>query len=58
MQGKTLSKPLYIGNIYRTPKENFEFYNQFIEEFAPILGNLEKKNKDEILAGDINIDFF
>ncbi len=43
MKMKTLSKPLYIGNIYRPPKENSEFYNQFIEEFAPILVNLEKK---------------
>ncbi len=45
MRGKTLNKPLYIGNIYRPPKENLEFYNQFIEEFAPILVNLEKNNK-------------
>ncbi len=56
MRGKTLSKPLYIGNIYRSPKENLEFYNQFIEEFAPILVNLEKNNKDVVLAGDFNID--
>ncbi len=43
MRGKTLNKPLYIGNIYRPPKENLEFYNQFINEFAPILVNFEKK---------------
>ncbi len=55
MWGKTLSKPLYIGNIYRPPKENLEFYNQFIEEFALILVNLKKNNKEEILAGDFNI---
>ncbi len=36
--------------------ENLVFYNQFIEEFAPILVNLEKNNKDVILAGDFNID--
>ncbi len=41
---------------YRPPKENLEFYKQFIEEFAPILDNLEKNNKDVILAGDFNID--
>ncbi len=51
-----MNKPLYIGNIYRPPKENLEFYNQFINEFAPILLNLEKNNKDLILAGDFNID--
>ncbi len=56
IQGKTLIKPWYIGNKYRSPKENLEFYNQFIDEFAPILGNLEKYNKDVILAGDFNID--
>ncbi len=58
MRGKTLNKPLYIGNIYRPPKENLEFYNQFIEEFAPILVNHDKNNKDVILAGDFNIDLF
>ncbi len=31
MRGKTLNRPLYIGNIYRPPKENFKFYNQFID---------------------------
>ncbi len=36
-RGKTLNKPLFIGNIYRQPKENLEFYNQFIKEFATIL---------------------
>ncbi len=43
MRGKTLTKPLYIGNIYRAPTENLEFYNQFIEEFAAIFVNLERK---------------
>ncbi len=32
------------------------FYNKFIEEFFPILVNLEKIKKDVILAGDFNID--
>ncbi len=56
IQGKTLSKPLYIGNIYRPPKENLEFYHQFIEEFNTTLVKLEKNNKEVILAGDFNID--
>ncbi len=55
-QGKTLSKPLYIGNIYRPSKENVEFYDQFINEFTPILNKLEKNNKEVILAGDFNRD--
>ncbi len=53
---KTLSKPLYIGKIYIPSKENLEFYDQFINEFTPVLANLEKNNKDVILAGDFNID--
>ncbi len=42
MQGNTLSKPLYIGNIYRPQKENLEFYNQFIEELPLFLAILKK----------------
>ncbi len=56
MQEKTLSKPLYIGNIYRSPKENLEFYDQFIDGFTSVLVILEKNNKEVILAGDFNID--
>ncbi len=44
---------MYIGNIYSPPKENLDFNNQFIEEFAPIL---DKDNKDVSLPGDFNID--
>ncbi len=47
---------MYICNIYGPPKENLEFYNQYIEEFAAILVNLDKNNKDVILAGNFNID--
>ncbi len=56
MQGKTLSKPLYIGNIYRPPKENFDFHDQFIDEFTPTLVNLVRNNKDVVIAGDFNIE--
>ncbi len=34
IQGKTLSKPLYIGNIYRPPKENLEFLTNHILFYA------------------------
>ncbi len=37
IQKKTLSKSLYIGNIYQPPKENLEFYDQFIHEFTSVL---------------------
>ncbi len=53
---KSLSKPLYIGNMYRPPKENLEFYVQFINEFTPVLANLEQNNKDVFLVEDFNID--
>ncbi len=55
-QEKTLSKPLYIGNIYRPPKECLEYYDQFINEFTPVLEKLERNNKEVILAGDFNIN--
>ncbi len=40
--GEDFKQALYIGNIYRPPKENLEFYDQFINEFTPILNKLEK----------------
>ncbi len=50
--GDILAKLIYIGNIYRPPKENFEFYN----EFSPILEKSEMNNKEVIITGDFNID--
>ncbi len=32
-KGDILAKPICIGNIYRPPKENLEFYNDFINDF-------------------------
>ncbi len=55
-QEKTLSKPLYICNTYRPAKENLEFYDQFINEFTPILNKLEKNYTEVILGGDFNVD--
>ncbi len=43
MQEKTLSKPLYICNLYRPPKENLEYYDQFIDEFTSVEKNKIKK---------------
>ncbi len=51
-----MSKPIYIGNIYRSPKDNFEFYNEFINAFSPILENFEMNNKEVIVTDDFNID--
>ncbi len=55
-KGDILAKPIYIGNIYRPPKENVEFYNEFINEFSPILESFEMNNKEVIITGDFNID--
>ncbi len=37
VNGKHLLKPIIIGNIYRPPKDILENYNEFINEFSPIL---------------------
>ncbi len=42
--------------IFLDHRKKIRNFNQFIEEFAPILVNPEKNNKDVILAGDFNID--
>ncbi len=45
-----------LGTYIRSPKENVEFYNEFITEFSPILENFEMNNKEVIVTGDFNID--
>ncbi len=40
VNGKHLLKPIIIGNIYRPPKDILENYNEFINEFSPILNTL------------------
>ncbi len=37
-------------------KDNLEFYDQFMNEFTPILNKLQRSNKEIILVGDFNID--
>lgn len=55
-KGKTLSKSVILGNIYRPPKDSIEHYNEFITEFSPILQQLSRANCDIALAGDFNIN--
>ncbi len=45
-----------IRNIYRPPIELVDSYTEFIDEFTPILNNLESSNSDVIIARDYNID--
>ena len=47
---------LILGNIYRPPRDLNENYEQFINEFIPVLNNLGNYNKEVIIAGDFNID--
>ncbi len=56
VNSKHLLKPIIIVNIYRPPKDILENYNEFINEFSPILNRLESNNTDGSVAGDFNID--
>ncbi len=52
-RGDCLRRNIMIGNIYRPPNDS---YTEFIDEFMPILNNLEPSNSDVIIAGDYNMD--
>ncbi len=51
-KGETLSKPINIGNIYRPPKKYLEHYNEFMNEFSPILNSMEANNNEVIITVD------
>ena len=42
--------------MYRPPRDTNENYNQFINEFVPILSDFGKSKSDVIIAGYYNID--
>ena len=42
-KGENLTKPLFLGNIYRPPNNINENFHQFTTEFAPNLENQKKK---------------
>ena len=48
-------KKIILGNVYR-PRDTNENYNQFINEFFPMLSDFGKSKSDVIIAGDYNID--
>ena len=52
------SKHIYLGNIYRPPKDNYSRVNmqQFIDEFSHILSELNKSRSTIIITGDFNLD--
>ncbi len=51
----TLTKPVVIGNIYRPPKENLVYYDEFINKFSLILEKYESNSNEVIFTGDSNI---
>ena len=50
------NKKIILGNVYRPPRDTNANYNQFINEFVPILSDFGKSKSDVIIAGDYNID--
>ena len=50
------NKSLILGNVYRPPKNTNNLYQSFTNEFIPILENLQRANRETIIAGDFNID--
>ena len=56
ISGFLSSKFVILGNLYRLPREGLNDYNEFINEFIPVLDKLEKCNSDIAVAGDFNIN--
>ena len=52
------NKSLILGNVYRPPNNTNNLYQSFTNEFIPILENLQRSNRETIIAGDFNIDLF
>ncbi len=52
---KHLKRPINFGNIYHPPKDILEKYNEFMNEFGPILETHESHNNEVIITGDFNI---
>ena len=50
------NKSLILGNVYRPPNNTNNLYQSFTNEFIPILENLQRSNRETIIAGDFNID--
>ena len=50
------NKSLILGNVYRPPNNTNNLYESFTNEFIPILENLQRANRETVIAGDFNID--
>ena len=52
---KMLVKKIILRNVYRPPHDTNDNYNQFINEFVPILSEFGKSKSDVVIAGNYNI---
>ena len=50
------NKSLILGNVYTIPNNTNNLYQSFTNEFIPVLENLQRANRETIIAGDFNID--
>ncbi len=51
-----LNKAINLVNLYRSPKDIIEKYNELTREIYPLLRTLETSNNKAIITGDFNID--
>ena len=51
-----LTKKVILGNVYRLPREKVADHKIFVDEFSPILTQLEESSAEVIIAGDFNIN--
>ena len=51
-----LSRKIILGNVNRRHRETSTDHKTFIDEFSPILAQLEQSHSEVIIAGDFNIN--
>ena len=56
IEGKQLSKNVFMGNMYRPPRDRNGNYQSFINEIDPVLTTLGNFKWEIILTGDLNIN--
>ena len=56
IEHENVGKKIILGNVYMPPRDTNDKYNQFINEFVPILSEFGKSKSDVVIAGDYNID--
>ena len=54
--GRKGKRRLLLSNIYRPPKHLNKNYQTFIDEFTPVLYDLQKRQCEVVIAGDYNTD--